>query len=182
MFGEEGKKPLPVKLEETGVLDDNTSYAIQTKELTKIVDNTITGTGQVVVHHTIRNPLDSAGKIQAKQEALKEIRVNDKLRQGAVNLLERVQRYENSASELFNEGWFSDLYDFQEKVRTILISLSEWAKEMPEPESGYLREIKHDLILVLAMLMLVTMLLVETVPDIIAPLITFPCFQVEPGS
>ena len=143
MFGEECKKTLPVKLERTKVLDENTSYAIETDQLTKVVDNTITGIGQATVYHTIRNPLESAESIKAKQEALREIRTNDKLRQGAIKLLERVQQYENSVRELFNGGFFSDIYDSQKKVRTILTSLPEWSSEMPETESQYLAEIKN---------------------------------------
>lgn len=135
-------KSLPVKLKRTQVLDENTSDAIETEELAKIVNNTITRTGQAIVYHTIRNPLKSAKSIRAKQKALREIRSNDKLRQSAINLLERVQHYENSASELFYGELFSNSYDSQEKVRTILTSLPKWANEMPEPESEYLRKIK----------------------------------------
>ncbi len=136
----------------TEVLDKGTSHAIQIKDISKLVSgNAITKTGKATVDYSIRNPLISIDRIRAKQEALEEIRTNDKIRRGIENVLERVQSYEGGENAWegvrgaigFLSGKGSP-YGTQSDVRTILSSLPKWTRNIPKPESEYLRELTNN--------------------------------------
>ncbi len=127
------------------VLDNGTFHALQIDDLSELVSsNAITKMGRFIVDYSVKNPLVPVEKIKAKQEALDEIRTNDKIRQGVADVLERVRGYEGghgypgqgAAEFLHNYG---NDYDTQGDVRTILGSLPKWAKDIPKPESAYLK-------------------------------------------
>ncbi|MFH1586179.1 MAG: hypothetical protein ABIB79_05415 [archaeon] len=140
--------------EETPVLDDETLRSIEIDSLDGVVNNTITQSGRDVVSHVLRNPHTSSQEIIPKQEALAELRSNDKLRQGVVDFLSQVKEKEEGAGK-FLEGKFrvgtpldinpitqySDLKD----LRVLLTNVSDWAGQIPEPETPYLRALKSGL-------------------------------------
>ena len=130
----------------TDVFDEGTSDAIQIDDLSEFVSkNAITRTGKVIVDYSIRNPLVPVDRIKAKQEALDELRTNDKIRRGIEDVLHNVQIYEGDVRfQTGALGFLSghgDTYSTQGDIRAILGSLPKWAKDIPEPESVYLREL-----------------------------------------
>lgn len=130
----------------TEVLDRGTSHAIQVGDLAGLVyRNSRTNTGKMLVDYSIKNPSTSVERIKAKQEALAEIRANDNIREGIEDVLTRVREHEEDATGFLYPDWFSEPYDKQGKIRTILTSLPEWAQDIPEPESEYLRELKDNI-------------------------------------
>src|SRR3989338_7103098 len=134
----------------TEVLDKGTSHALQINDLSKLIsENTITKTGKFLVDYSIRNPLISVDNIKAKHEALDEIKSNDKI-------LSKVKQYEGGTDnvvDVFNDnGGAAEFlnnsksdYKTQSDIRAILGSLPRWAKNIPEPESEYLRKLTQDI-------------------------------------
>jgi len=141
----------------TEVLDKGTSHALQINDLSKLIsENTITKTGKFLVDYSIRNPLISVDNIKAKHEALDEIKSNDKIRRSVENILSKVKQYEGGTDnvvDVFNDnGGAAEFlnnsksdYKTQSDIRAILGSLPRWAKNIPEPESEYLRKLTQDI-------------------------------------
>jgi DNA mismatch repair protein MutS len=136
----------------TLVLDDETLKSIEIDRLEGVVNNAITQSGRDVISHVLRNPHTSAQEITPKQEALKEIRSNDKLRQGVVDFLSKVQKREIGTGR-FIHGHLcvpkvmgqETQYHNLEDARKLLTNVAEWSEQIPEPETTYLRALKSDI-------------------------------------
>ncbi|MBI2672744.1 hypothetical protein HYX19_00640 [Candidatus Woesearchaeota archaeon] len=149
---------------ESSILDESTTSAIEIDNLTKgvlklegrmdswddiyVAKNAATLTGRSFILNLLRNPLLSVKEVKEKQEGLAEIRSNDKLREGIEKLLEQIKGYEKDAEEFMHHGggFFSyDSYENQRGARTLICELPLLAKELPTPESNYLKRLKQDL-------------------------------------
>src|SRR3989344_5210900 len=89
---------------------------------------------------------------RTKQDSLKELRANDKLRQNIVDLLERVKKYEDNSLRFLGRrsnflcGHSYQKYKTLPDTRELIGCLSGWAQELPEPETSYLKQLKKDII------------------------------------
>lgn len=126
--------------------------SIEIASLDRVVNKAITQSGRDIISHVLRNPHTSSQEIIPKQEALAELCANDKLRQGVVDFLSQVKGKERGAGK-FLEGKFNaeymrvyiTQYEDLRELRKLLTNVSDWAGQIPEPETAYLRALKSDI-------------------------------------
>jgi len=138
------EKPLLIEKQEgMEVVDYPSQNAIEISSLSPLVNETITDTGSIMLKQRILNPSTSVQEIKEKQEALMELRSNDKLRGRIEDTLNSIKEYEEDSCK-FLHCWSSndEYYDTQSSIRTLMVELPKWSKEIPEPESKYLKFLK----------------------------------------
>ncbi|MDP2925552.1 MAG: hypothetical protein Q8N99_04220 [Nanoarchaeota archaeon] len=131
----------------TPVLDESSAYAIEVHLLEEIVNKSITETGKVLVQTRLLNPLTSLREIKRRQDSLREIRSNDKLKQALIDFLSRVKEHEEKTSEFVKGSFYacSEVYDVQADARSTIQQIPKWALDIPQPQSEYLAELKKAL-------------------------------------
>lgn len=127
------------------VLDKGNATAIELPELVHVVNKAITGTGELYVRESLKNPSTDREHIISKQEALAELRSNDALRQQIEDVLCDFQKVENQVDNFFHPGLESNAYEGQRIARETILQLPKWASHIQEPESRYLQNLKSRL-------------------------------------
>ena len=86
------------KLLETGVgvIDENAFNTMEVDQLFDAINHASTIIGQVVLHHSLSQPLDAISKVQEKQAALEELRGNSALKEALENVIETAATHEKN--------------------------------------------------------------------------------------
>ena len=140
------------------VLDDATFKTIEVDKLFDVINTSITVVGQATLYRSLSHPLTSVEVIQAKQEALRELDSNPKLLDQIEAMLARAAKYEKDFFKLLF-GTFVGLmgtpqaktdvegygYKHFKNGRSFMLDLVRDARDLPDPESGYLRAIIEEI-------------------------------------
>lgn len=141
-----------------GVIDEATFRAIEVNELFQALDYAHTRIGQAVLYRSLARPLDDAGLIKAKQDALRELEQRPELRGTLEQLLtEAARREPDFWGLLFGEflglagrpahalefGGYG--YDQYRSGTRFMLDLALQANVFPEVESEYLRSLLQTL-------------------------------------
>ncbi len=128
------------------VIDKESLKLIQVLDLHKSIDNTLSATGSAVLLRALIQPDTNLKRIQSKQEALKEIASNDKLRQALMDCVQEFSNGENALYKFFNKGLRASFpYPDVKKARESVAAVMGMAKNIPAPESSFLRALMSDL-------------------------------------
>ncbi len=141
-----------------GAIDPKTYAAIEADKLFVKIDHTRTETGRLHLYRSLTRPLADAQLLQHKQDALREIESDAQLRESFENYIARRARYEHTLKYLlygeFSGGLTTDVpvertgrlefggygyLQYREGTR-YAVEMVEDAKELPQPESRYLRD------------------------------------------
>lgn len=129
------------------IINEKTLEFIQIKELFKAIDNTITESGSGTLFRSLIQPPTSLDLILAKQDSLRELETNDKLRNSIENYLYEFRMLEKVLFDYivgiyttagFNHWAFGKVMETSE---TIVKSV----KAIPNPESKYLQLLLNDI-------------------------------------
>lgn len=158
------KRPAQVRdsqpsLEDYGVVDTRTFAAIEADALFAEINYAKTHIGQCVLYRSLARPVIDTGMLQTKQQALREIAENPDLRQKLEHYLVSMAANEASLYHFlygeFAGGLTTDKpkestdklefggYGYRQFIDAtqFVVDLTEDAKELPMPESMYLREL-----------------------------------------
>jgi DNA mismatch repair ATPase MutS len=130
------------------VLDNETLYLVQIGDLHNAVKRTQTGVGEATLFRSLIRPPTSLELIHAKQEALREMASNDVFRNAVAEYLGAVQKFENCFMLLYNDGLDSGSFRYYRELREGRRGgrdIVKAAKNIPEPETEYLRVLLHDI-------------------------------------
>ncbi|MFC1523232.1 DNA mismatch repair protein MutS [Thermodesulfobacteriota bacterium] len=121
------------------VLDKRTLEMLEIHELYKAINHTQTLVGAARLFHSLHSPSASLDVIQAKQESLKELDSNDKLR----NAVEAyIGEFSNREPDLFKflNAHYLPLYPYQPLKDAIDAThhMVDALKNIPQPETSYL--------------------------------------------
>ena len=137
-------------------LDFGTFEAIETESLFRVIDNTQTEIGRLVLYRSIARPIQDAQILQQKQAALREIESDPKIYDAFVNFINKVSVDEKSLKHLlygeFSGGLATDeLNERSDRLEfggygygqfkngtQFAVNLVEFANQLPCPQSVYL--------------------------------------------
>lgn len=120
------------------IIDKQTLLLIQLGDLYQAVDHTFTGTGSATLFRSLMQPPTSLELILAKQESVRELEADDKLRNTLADYLGEFQNGEIALFKFLNgqiDGRFP-YEDFRYAMKAGR-NISEAAKAVPIPESQY---------------------------------------------
>ncbi len=125
--------PLPV-------IDKETLELIQVLRLHKAIDHTVSFTGSAVLLRSLVQPSTDLDYIQSKQEALKEISSNEKLRQALQDCAHEYSKGESALYKFFNKELYAIFpYRDLKKAKTSAANITRVMQTVPKAESPYLR-------------------------------------------
>jgi hypothetical protein len=140
------------------VLDDATFKTIEVDKLFDAIDTSITVVGQATLYRSLSHPLTSAEVINAKQEALRELDSNPKLLDQIESLLVQAARYEKDFFKLLFGTFIGLMASPQQKTDVegygykhfkngtkFMLDLVRHARDLPNPESPYLRALIEEI-------------------------------------
>ncbi len=130
------------------VVDRNTLKLIQIRDLFKATDYTTTATGASTLFRSLTNPLTSLELILAKQESLRELEADDKLRNSIKDYLKEFKKKETNLFLFLKETLGEDIIQpyspFKEAVKANK-TLVNAIKSIPAPESKYLQYLSNSI-------------------------------------
>ena len=136
------------------ILDGNTLSAIDVKDLFQAVDHTKTRTGAAMLFRSLVRPLDSPELILEKQNSVRELRENRKLREALNDYLESLakkepymHRYLFQCSYVQSEPYdlrHIDQYKLYRESTEFFKTMVNGAKKLPSAESPYMRILLED--------------------------------------
>lgn len=130
----------------SSVIDRESLKLIQVLDLHRAIDHTLSATGSAVLLRSLIQPDIDLKRIQSKQEALKEIASNDKLRQALMDCVQEFSNGENALYKFFNKGLRASFpYPDMKKAKESVTAVMEMVKTIPPPESSYLNALMSDL-------------------------------------
>lgn len=141
-----------------GVIDDGTFRTIEVDKLFGAMDHATTRIGSATLYRSLARPLTSAELICAKQDALRELESDARLREGLENLLHQSKRLEGDFYDLLFGTFLGMLgspahpleiegygYEQYKKGTRFMLELVENAENLPTPASEYLRILVEDI-------------------------------------
>lgn len=131
------------------VVDKESLMQLQVDDLFAAMNHTRTATGAATLYRSLIQPLTSLDLILAKQESLRELDSNDRLRTAIIEFIEEVNNGEEALYHLLNDripslNATSPYSYFRAAVKTGT-KLADAAKQIPKPESVYLKAIVSPL-------------------------------------
>ena len=125
--------PLPV-------IDKETLGLIQVLRLHKAIDHTLSFTGSAVLLRSLVQPSKDIDYIQSKQEALKEISSNKKLRQALQDFVHEYSKGESALYKFFNKELYAIFpYRDLKRAKTTAADITRVMQTIPKADSLYLR-------------------------------------------
>ena len=122
-----------------GVIDRETLKIIQVLRLHQAVDFTMSTTGSAVLLRSLARPETDLEFIKSKQESVKEIASNDRLRQALSGLVHEFSQGESPLYKLFNKGLNASFpYLDIKRVKSSLVDIFKAFNAVPKPETLYL--------------------------------------------
>jgi hypothetical protein len=134
------------------VIDEATFRSIEIDKLFESADHAATRIGRAVLYRSLAQPLADAGRISAKQAAVKEIEADPALRQGLEKLLAKAKQKEGDFYDLLFATFIGAIgnpahpleiggfgYESYEAGTAFMLQLVADANALAEPQSPYLR-------------------------------------------
>ncbi len=133
-------RKLFLKLCPLSVIDMETLNLIQVLRLHKTIDHTISITGSAVLLRSLVQPSTDLNYIRSKQESIKEIASNDKLRQALFDLVHEFRRGESALYKFLNKDLLAMFpYSDFKKAKKSAVDINKFARKIPNVETSYLR-------------------------------------------
>jgi len=124
----------------SAVIDNETLKLIQVLRLHKAVDHTESSTGSAVLLRSLIQPSTDFNYIRSKQEALREIASNDKLRQALMDFVHEYTKGESALYKFFNKDLVAMFpYLDLKKAKASAANIIKMLQTIPPAESSYLR-------------------------------------------
>jgi hypothetical protein len=137
-----------------GVIDETAFNIIEIDKLFEVVNQTSTTIGQAVLYRSLTRPASNVKTIQAKQDAVKELRDNPQLREQIEQLVSNAAKQENNFYTLLYGHFIGAFSHAQEKneiegygyrqyrsgIRFVTDFVKQ-AKTINQPKSTYLQEL-----------------------------------------
>jgi Mismatch repair ATPase (MutS family) len=141
-----------------GVIDDATFKSIEVDRLFDAVNASSTAIGQAMLYRSFVQPLVSSGAIKTKQEALRELDSNPYLRERIQKLVHNASKHEEDFYRLLFGTFLGFLgsptnkrdsegygYEQYRKGTRFMLDLAKGARELPIPESAYLKALVDEI-------------------------------------
>jgi DNA mismatch repair ATPase MutS len=128
------------------VIDAETLKLIQVLRLHATVDHTISMTGSAVLLRSLIQPGTDLGYIRSKQDALREIAANAKLRQALQDFVHEFSKGESALYKFFNKDLYA-LFPYRDlkKARQSASHMARARQTIPTAETSYLRGLLANL-------------------------------------
>ena len=122
------------------VIDAETLKLIQVLRLHTTIDHTVSMTGSAVLLRSLIQPSTDLGYIRSKQEALKEIASNEKLRQALQDFVQEFSKGERALYKFLNKDLYA-LFPYRDvkKARQSAANMVKARQTIPAAETSYLR-------------------------------------------
>src|SRR3989344_904432 len=128
------------------VMDKTTLQLIQILDLHKSVNHTQTAIGSATLLRSLIQPPTSLELILAKQQALRELENNDKLRNAVADYLGEIKNVEGELFSFIEEDFAPmDEYFVLNKAKKSLKTILKASENIPSPESDYLKILLSDI-------------------------------------
>lgn len=130
----------------SSVIDMETLKLIQVLRLHTTIDHTATTTGSAVLLRSLVQPSTDLVYIRSKQDALKEIASNDKLRQALQDFVHEFRKGENALYKFFNKDLYA-LFPYRDfkSAKQSTTHMVRAMRSIPAPETSYLKGLLADL-------------------------------------
>ena len=130
------------------VVDKESLRQLQIDDLFAAMNHTRTAAGAATLYRSLLQPLSSLDLILAKQESLRELEGNDRLRNAVADYLEEMRQLEQALLKFLNERirptrpiFDTNVYrEFKEAAKASR-RLTNAAKQIPNPDSAYLESL-----------------------------------------
>lgn len=133
-------RKLFLKLCPLSVIDMETLKLIQVLRLHKTIDHTISITGSAVLLRSLVQPSTDLNYIRSKQESLKEIASNDKLRQTLLDFVHEYSKGEGALYKFFNKDLIAMFpYRDLKRAKKSAANITKLIQTIPQVETSYLR-------------------------------------------
>jgi DNA mismatch repair ATPase MutS len=128
------------------VIDAETLKLIQVLRLHTTVDHTVSMTGSAVLLRSLIQPSTDLGYIRSKQDALREIASNEKLRQALQDFVHEFSKGESALYKFFNKDLYA-LFPYRDvkKARQSAANMVKARQTIPAAETSYLRGLLANL-------------------------------------
>ncbi len=124
----------------SAVIDNETLKLIQVLRLHKAIDHTKSSTGAAVLLRSLIQPSTDLNYIRSKQESLREIASNDKLRQALMDFAHEYSKGESALYKFFNKDLLAMFpYLDLKKAKASAVNIIKITQTIPPPESLYLK-------------------------------------------
>ena len=128
------------------VIDIETLKLIQVLRLHKAIDHTMSCTGSAILLRSLVQPSTDLDYIRSKQESLKEIASNEKLRQALQDCVHEYSKGENALYKFFNKALYAMFpYRDLKRAKKSAANISKVMQTIPKAESSYLRGLMANL-------------------------------------
>jgi DNA mismatch repair ATPase MutS len=128
------------------VIDAETLKLIQVLRLHATIDHTVSTTGSAVLLRSLIQPSTDLVHIRSKQDALREIASNEKLRQALQNFVHEFSKGESALYKFFNKDLYA-LFPYRDvkKARQSAASMVKAMQTIPTAETSYLKGLLANL-------------------------------------
>jgi len=128
------------------VIDAETLKLIQVLRLHATIDHTVSMTGSAVLLRSLIQPSTDLGYIRSKQEALKEIASNEKLRMTLQDFVHEFSKGENALYKFFNKDLYA-LFPYRDlkKARQSAANMIKAMQTIPTAKTSYLQGLMANL-------------------------------------
>lgn len=128
------------------VIDAETLKLIQVLRLHTTIDHTMSMTGSAVLLRSLIQPSTNLGYIRSKQEALKEIASNEKLRMTLQDFVHEFSKGENALYKFFNKDLYA-LFPYRDlkKARQSAANMIKAMQTIPTAKTSYLQGLMANL-------------------------------------
>ena len=135
-----------LKLLPLTVIDKETLQLIQVLQLHKAIDHTASTIGSAVLLRSLVQPGTDLGHIRSKQESLREIASDDKLRRALRDFVGEFSTGESALFKFFNKGLLA-LFPYLDlkRARKAAANIAKLLPGIPQVESPYLRSLMSRL-------------------------------------
>ena len=124
----------------SAVIDNETLNLIQVLRLHKAIDQTKSATGSAVLLRSLIQPSTDLNYIRSKQESLREIASNDRLRQALTDFVHEYSEGEGALFKFFNKGLVAMFpYLDLKRAKASAANIIKLLQTIPPAESSYLR-------------------------------------------
>jgi hypothetical protein len=128
------------------VIDAETLKLIQVLRLHATIDHTVSVTGSAVLLRSLIQPGTDLVTIRSKQEALREIASNEKLRQALQDFVQEFSKGERALYKFLNKDLYA-LFPYRDvkKARQSAANMVKAMKRIPSPETSCLQGLLANL-------------------------------------
>jgi len=123
-----------------GVIDEETLKLVQVLRLHTSIDHTQSVTGSAVLLRSLVQPSTDLAYIRSKQESLKEIASNEKLRKALQDFVQEFSKGESALYQFFNKDLYALFpYGDLKKARQSAANIVKALQTLPGAETPYLQ-------------------------------------------